>query len=177
MHATSSVLCASARALGSQGPGPPGVPLEAAGPGPVVSRARTSPCVPLTAANWRSVGTAWSAALAADSRASGTVFTQRDKCTCAQPLQGAQLPSWAGSRSACWLAIWLPAGRPRVRYPFSDRYILLTCANVRSCHIAGCYDFLQPRKRSKIKYGDRKWPLNCENVELRGLEPLASCMP
>ena len=32
-------------------------------------------------------------------------------------------------------------------------------------------------KRSKITYKDQNIPLNCGNVELRGLEPLASCMP
>src|SRR6266496_5825629 len=32
-------------------------------------------------------------------------------------------------------------------------------------------------KHSEIIFGDRNMPLTCGNVELRGLEPLASCMP
>jgi hypothetical protein len=32
-------------------------------------------------------------------------------------------------------------------------------------------------KRSKIIFEDRNWRLTCGNVELRGVEPLTSCMP
>ena len=44
-------------------------------------------------------------------------------------------------------------------------------------YAAQASDELRGCKRSKITYEDHNMPLTCRNVELRGFEPLTSCMP
>ena len=75
-----------------------------------------------------------------------------------------------------WLSVWLSraeASDTAVRQACS---MLLTCIdfgwarNSSSGNLLSC-------KRSKSNFEDHNRPLTCGNVELRGLEPLASCMP
>jgi hypothetical protein len=148
----------------------------AAGPGPVVAAA---PCLTLCAAHRGeplSAGIGWPAATGAGF-VLRTVVTQRGESACARPRQGARLPSWAGPGSACWLPGWLPAGADR-EFPcpigtaqhagLRERWVLPS----RRCTIS-----CSPASDQRPNTETSKCPLNCENVELRGLEPLASCMP
>jgi hypothetical protein len=59
---------------------------------------------------------------------------------------------------------------PAVQYPPDLHRFQAGQAPEASYELLGC-------KHSKITSEDQNVPLSCGNVELRGLEPLASCMP
>ena len=75
-----------------------------------------------------------------------------------------------------WLSVWLSRSRSATQLYPRLRCSLLTCTDFKP-HKEQSIDCLRRCKRSKISFEDHNMRLTCGNVELRGLEPLASCMP
>ena len=91
-----------------------------------------------------------------------------DSLTCSRQDKPITVGSHFGPRRTALQRDWLPSGIGRSA---------LTCED--ACAGTGCEGPSAARAMQEVKdhLQDRNMPLSCGNVELRGFEPLTSCMP
>ena len=91
-----------------------------------------------------------------------------DSLTCSREDGAITVGSHVGSRRTALQRDWLPSGIGRSA---------LTCED--ACAGTGCEGPSAAPAMQEVKdhLQDRNMPFNCGNVELRGFEPLTSCMP